>query len=229
MPDNTGKNIFRGDSQMNLDPGIEAELRSEARQRLASKQPWHEPDEHMDQLRLIHELRVHQIELEMQNELLTETLSSVNALRAKYHDLYDFAPVGNFTLDLRGHIVELNRRAANMLGQDRAKLVDRPLRELFDPSCLPALDQLLTSAQNSSQEVFAQSLQILRHLPVPLYVNAQAHAFVDAVSGHTLVRLALMDVTALKMATDDMVQVISQNAGANPAPAAAPQPLGARS
>jgi hypothetical protein len=44
-----------------------------------------------------------------------------------------------------------------------------------------------------------------------------------------LVRLALMDVTALKMATDDMVQVISQNAGANPAPAAAPQPLGARS
>jgi hypothetical protein len=77
--------------------------------------------------------------------------------------------------------------------------------------------------------VFAQSLQVLRHLPVPLYVNAQAHAFVDAVSGHTLVRLALMDVTALKMATDDMVQVISQNAGANPAPAAAPQPLGARS
>jgi hypothetical protein len=44
-----------------------------------------------------------------------------------------------------------------------------------------------------------------------------------------LVRLALMDVTALKMATDDMVQVISQNAGASPAPAAAPQPLGARS
>ena len=217
---------------MNLDPGIEAELRSEARQRLASKQPWHEPDERMDQLRLIHELRVHQIELEMQNELLTETLASVNALRAKYHDLYDFAPVGNFTLDLRGHIVELNRRAANMLGQDRAKLVDRPLRELFDPSCLPALDQLLTNAQNSSQEVFAQSLQVLRPQPVPLYVNAQAHAFVDAVSGQTLVRLALMDVTALKMATDDMVQLISQNAGVIPAqaaPAAPAQPLGARS
>jgi PAS domain S-box-containing protein len=214
---------------MNLDPGIEAELRSEARQRLASKQTWHEPDERMDQLRLIHELRVHQIELEMQNELLIETLSSVNALRAKYHDLYDSAPVGNFTLDLRGHIVELNLRAANMLGQDRAKLVDRPLREMFDPSCLPALDKLLSTAQNSTQEVFAQSLQILRPLPVPLYVNAQAHAFVEMASGQALIRLALMDVTALKMATDDMVQVINQNAGGSPAPATPPQPLGARS
>ena len=214
---------------MNLDPATEAELRSEARQRLASQQTWHEPDPRMDQLRLIHELRVHQIELEMQNELLTETLSSVNALRAKYHDLYDSAPVGNFTLDQRGHIVELNLRAARMLGLDRARLLDRPLREMFDPSCLPALDQLLTSAQNSTEEVFAQSLQVLRPLPVPLYVNAQAHAFVDEASGQALIRLALMDVTALKMATDDMVQVISQNAGKSSPPATQPQPLGARS
>ena len=214
---------------MNLDPATEAELRSEARQRLASQRTWHEPDPRMDQLRLIHELRVQQIELEMQNELLTETLSSVNALRAKYHDLYDSAPVGNFTLDQRGHIVELNLRAARMLGLDRARLLDRPLREMFDPSCLPALDQLLTSAQNSTEEVFAQSLQILRPLPVPLYVNAQAHAFVDVSSGQALIRLALMDVTALKMATDDMVQVISQNAGESSPPATPPQPLGARS
>lgn len=214
---------------MTLDPVTEAELRSEARQRLASKQVWHEPDARMDQLRLIHELRVHQIELEMQNELLTETLASVNALRAKYHDLYDFAPVGNFTLDLRGHIVELNLRAASMLGRDRAKLLDRPLREMFDPSSLPALDKLLTSAQNSADEVFAQSLQIRRPLPVPFYVNAQAHAFMDEASGQTLVRLALMDVTALKMATDDMVLVINQKAELNKPPDAPPQPLGARS
>ena len=88
---------------------------------------------------------------------------------------------------------------------------------------------MLTSAQNSTEEVFAQSLQVLRPLPVPLYVNAQAHAFVDEVSGQALIRLALMDVTALKMATDDMVQVISQNAGKTPPPASEPQPLGARS
>jgi PAS domain S-box-containing protein len=198
---------------MSLDLETQAELRSEARQRLASKQTWHEPDDRMDQLRLIHELRVHQIELEMQNELLTETLASVNALRAKYHDLYDFAPVGYFTLDARGRIVELNLRAAAMLGQDRAKLLERPLRELFDPLCLPALDGFLSQAQLSTQEVFAQSLQILRAQPVPLFVNAQARAYVDAATGQTLVRLAVMDVTALKMATDDVVQAINQNAG----------------
>ncbi len=197
---------------MPMESGTQAELRSEARQRLASKSHWTEPEEKMGHLRLIHELRVHQIELELQNELLSDTLSSVNALRAKYHDLYDFAPVGYFTLDLQGNIVELNLRAASMLGKERPLLIGQPLREVFDSSSLPAVEAFLSAAEHGTQEVFAQSLQIRRSLPVPLYVNAQAHAFVDPSTGQRMVRLALMDVTALKMATDDVVQVITKNA-----------------
>ena len=198
---------------MPMESGTQAELRSEARQRLASKSHWTEPEEKMDHLRLIHELRVHQIELELQNELLSDTLTSVNALRAKYHDLYDFAPVGYFTLDLQGNIVELNLRAASMLGKERSVLIGRPVREAFDPSSLPAIETFLNAAEQGTQEVFAQSLHVRRTLPVPLYVNAQAHAFVDIPTGQRLIRLALMDVTALKMATDDVVKAISKTAG----------------
>jgi PAS domain-containing protein len=86
----------------------------------------------MDQRRLVHELQMHQIELEIQNEELTQTLVEVNALRAKYLDLYDFAPVDYFTLDTQGNILELNWRAAKLLGQERKRLVGRPLREFFD-------------------------------------------------------------------------------------------------
>jgi PAS domain S-box-containing protein len=162
----------------------DAQLRIEARQRLAGAPAGQRSaDESIDPLRLIHELRVHQIELEMQNELLSDTLSNVNALRAKYHDLYDFAPVGYFTLDRAGGIVELNLRAASLLGQQRAQLPGRQLSDFIDPCCLPAWRAFFTQAQQSAEEVFAQSLQVLRRSPMPVYVNAQARAFVDPASG----------------------------------------------
>src|SRR5665647_1191192 len=74
-----------------------------------------------DKLKLIHELQVHQVELEMQNEELILTRS--NALKAaeKYTDLYDFAPIGYFTLSKDGKIIELNLRGANMLGKERSR------------------------------------------------------------------------------------------------------------
>ena len=65
---------------------------------------------------LIHELQVHQVELEMQNEELRSSRRELEKLHEKYYDLYDFAPVGYFTIDLTSKILELNTTGADLLG-----------------------------------------------------------------------------------------------------------------
>lgn len=190
----------------------EASLKEEARQRLAQA-PWKnksalEPDPQ----RLIHELRVHQIELEMQNEVLTETLASVNALRAKYLDLYDSAPVGYLTLDAEGRILEMNLRAASMLSTPREQVAGRPLRDFFEPDAVLALDALINGAAHGDEELAAQALQISRSQPMPLYVNVLARRSADAADRPgqpATVHVVLMDVSAWKMATDDVVKTIT--------------------
>ena len=74
---------------------------------------------------ILHELRVHQIELEMQNEELRQTQIELDAQRERYFDLYDLAPVGYCTLSEEGLILEANLTAAILLGVSRSKLVGR--------------------------------------------------------------------------------------------------------
>ncbi len=74
---------------------------------------------------LIHELRVHQIELEMQNEELRQVQVALDASRDHYIELYDFAPIGYLTLDESGIIVEINLTAAKLLGKDRKEIINK--------------------------------------------------------------------------------------------------------
>ena len=75
----------------------------------------------------LHELRVHQIELEMQNEELRRVQAQLEASRTRYFDLYDLAPVGYCTVDERGMIVQSNLVAATLLGVSRAQAVLKPI------------------------------------------------------------------------------------------------------
>ena len=76
---------------------------------------------------MLHDLRVHQIELEMQNEELRTAQAELDAARARYFDLYDLAPVGYFTVSEKGLILEANLTAAMLLGSTRNALVKRPI------------------------------------------------------------------------------------------------------
>lgn len=76
---------------------------------------------------VVHELRVHQIELEMQNDELCRTHQELEASREKYFDLYDLAPVGYVTLDEKEIILEANLTAAALLRKERSHLIGQPL------------------------------------------------------------------------------------------------------
>ena len=100
-------------------------LRARAEELLRTNQKTkNDPLTEFDEKRLLHELQVHQIELEMQNaELMMANETAESALK-KYTMLYDFAPMGYFTLDEDGTISDLNFTAAEMLGDKRIALVE---------------------------------------------------------------------------------------------------------
>ncbi|MBU0492108.1 MAG: GAF domain-containing protein [Chloroflexi bacterium] len=82
---------------------------------------------------LVHELQVHQIELEMQNEELRRAQEELEAARARYFDLYDLAPVGYLTLSESGLILQANLTAATLLGATLDVLVKQPLTRYILP------------------------------------------------------------------------------------------------
>jgi PAS domain S-box-containing protein len=88
-------------------------------------------------LRIVHELEVYQIELELQNEALKLAREQSEITAQKYTSLYDFAPIGYFTLSDEGKILDLNLSGAKMLGNVRANLKNIPFKR-FIPESLQA-------------------------------------------------------------------------------------------
>jgi PAS domain S-box-containing protein len=98
-------------------------LRQKAEELMKNKQPENYPQfSEANTLKLIHELQVHQVELELQNEELLLAKEKAEQAIDKYTELYDFAPTGYFTLTENSDIIELNLTGAALLGKERSKL-----------------------------------------------------------------------------------------------------------
>ncbi len=82
----------------------------------------------VDTLSLIHELQVHQVELEMQNDELIKTRDTAERLKLKYESLFDFASIGYFVINREGKILEINFSGAGLLGIDRSNLVNKDFK-----------------------------------------------------------------------------------------------------
>jgi signal transduction histidine kinase len=163
--------------------------------------------------RLVHELQVHQIELEMQNEELRESQAQVEAGLARYTDLYDFAPVGYFTLSVDGAIREVNLPGARLLGLERSRLIGGCFGMFVSKDTRPIFDAWL-------QEVFAtQEKQICEVMLIgegqpPLAVEIEATLSPDGREG----RAVVMDITTRKALEEQLrqaqkMEVVGQLAG----------------
>ena len=103
-----------------------SDLRKKAEQKLRRKNGADKDLSALETKKLIHELQVHQIELEMQNEELRNSQILLEESRSKNADLYDFAPVGYFSMDKNWNILEVNLTGVLQLGIERSSLINKP-------------------------------------------------------------------------------------------------------
>jgi PAS domain-containing protein len=96
-----------------------------------------------DSLKLVHELEVYQVELEMQNEELINARDEVRIANEKFTSLYDFAHTGYFTIDRNGKICMLNLSGAAMLGKERSKISNRSFRQFVTIDSLPQFNEFM--------------------------------------------------------------------------------------
>jgi len=103
-----------------------------------------EPSLEADVKKLMHELQVHQIELEMQNEELREAYATAETALKKYTLLYDYDPKGYFTLDSEASICELNFTGAEMLGEKRHSLINSSFKLFVSEVSLPTFNSFFS-------------------------------------------------------------------------------------
>jgi len=166
--------------------------------------------------RTLHELRVHQLELEMQNEELRRMLAEPDAARARYFDLYDLAPVGYCTVSKKGLILEANLTAATLLGVARGALVKQLLTRFILKEdrhiYYRHLKQLLETHSTSSRQAGkpeACELRMVKKDGTIFWARLEATAAQDA-AGAPVCRVVLSDITERKQAKTVLQQARDQ-------------------
>ena len=109
------------------------------------------PETAADSLKLLHELQVHQVELDLQEEELRRAMTELEAALYRQVQLYDSAPAGCFTVDRSTALFELNRTGARLLGFDRDAVLGRALDSFLEPDSSRALHAALTRVAEGAE------------------------------------------------------------------------------
>ncbi len=147
---------------------------------------------------MIHELRVHQIELEMQNDELRQAQEILEESRSRYSDLYDFAPIGYLTLDELGIIKEANLTAARLLAVERTRLIDRQLTHFMVTEDRGAFRQHLNLVLKGEERQTVE-VRLQRKDGYEFFALLES-AFYHDITGSSLCRTALTDITKRRQA-----------------------------
>jgi chemotaxis family two-component system sensor kinase Cph1 len=161
-----------------------------------------------DVQRLVHELRIHQIELEMQNDELRRTQQELEASREKYFDLYDLAPVGYVSINENGIILESNLTAASMLSQERSYLVGQPFTRLIfreDQNIYYRCHKQLVE----TREDHICRIRMVKKDGNPLWVRINI-SIAQGIDGSTRFRAVIIDISERKQVDEKLSQVMEE-------------------
>jgi PAS domain S-box-containing protein len=154
---------------------------------------------------LVHELQVHQVELDMQNEELRRVQAELADARDRYFDLFELAPVGYLTLDANQRIEKANLMAAVMFGSDRRKLSRQSLSRLATAECRDDCSRALQRAlQSTSREVC--ELSFLRGDRTYFVGRVEITPILSGPDRVTGFRVTITDITDRKRAEDALVE-----------------------
>ncbi len=174
-------------------------LREKAELILNKDDSWNKVENISDIKELFHELKVHQIELEMQNQELRDTQDELTTSRDKYTNLYDYAPVGYFTIDQNTNIVDVNLTGADQVGIDRSRAIDTRFTRYIDPEYQ---DQFYFHIQ-SIYNLNLNENNIIKIRPLnadPFFAQIQSMPASDIdinKEGGRLIRIAVMNITKI--------------------------------
>lgn len=152
---------------------------------------------------LVHELQIHQVELDMQNKELRRSQGETEAALAKYADLYDSAPIGYFTFNTQGVILEANLTGVRLLGGERGSLLSTP----FLPHIVP---EFRAEFMAHLGQVFATqtrqfcTLQLVTSEGAARYVTLESVAIPTQGRSLAQCRSAVSDCTARQQAEEDL-------------------------
>jgi PAS domain S-box-containing protein len=156
------------------------------------------PLSEIEAIKLVHELEVYQIELELQNEELFRAKAEAAELATeKYAELYDFAPSGYFTLSREGNIIELNLCGSQMLGIERSRLKNSPFGFFVSNETRPAFNHFLGRVFNSKEkETCELTLTVKDNAPVYVHLTGVL------TENETQCLVTVVDITQIKELTE---------------------------
>ena len=151
--------------------------------------------------RLIYELEVHQTELKMQNDELILTINNAQKITEKYTKLFDFAPVGYFTLSKRGEIIELNHCGAAMLGRPRTLLQKSRFGFFVNTKTKSAFDHFLVNLFRTKEKGFCElTLALDGNNTIDLFITGTVNEI------ERLCLLTAVDITSTRKTEDSLTR-----------------------
>ncbi|SMP87493.1 hypothetical protein SAMN06313540_1119 [Epsilonproteobacteria bacterium SCGC AD-308-E02] len=157
---------------------------------------------------LVHELQVHQIELEMQNSELLKTQESLRDSQKRYYDLYNMAPIGYCTISKEGFILEGNLTASKLLGVTRQELIQKPITNFIFKEDQDIYYFYRKKFLQSNEETSCE-LRMIRNNGTQFWAHLSATSEIHEY-GFQYIRLMMIDITENKKAQEE-IQMLNDN------------------